>query len=123
MGYAYSLGMIEKISEAGFKMGRFYIVAPENACSGEINLKNFEEVWQFGSNEANDLIWEQDGVAPQCPVKGLRPNPGTADLQGRIYIPSGDPNRDFLAAHSISSYEWIFTTLTIGRPGYVKERK
>ena len=56
-------------------LGRFYVIAPENACSGEIDLDAFEEVWQYGSNlgEPNaDPIHQQDGVAPQCAVNGLK---------------------------------------------------
>lgn len=37
--------------------GRIYIIAPENACSGGANWAQFEEVWQYGSN--NNL---EDGL-------------------------------------------------------------
>lgn len=49
MGYAYALGMAD-ILKGKIPVGRFYIIAPENACSGDIDLNAFEEVWQYGSN-------------------------------------------------------------------------
>ncbi len=33
-------------------LGRFYIIAPENAEAGEINLNDFEEVWHYGDQQA-----------------------------------------------------------------------
>ncbi len=92
MGYAYSLGIIEKIIEERDKEGgiklqfdRFYIIAPENAGTNSSReffdkdiLEAFTEVWQYGSkrdyptpikdNEGRideDSIKEQDDVAPQ----------------------------------------------------------
>ena len=105
--------------------GRFYVIAPENACSGEIDLDAFEEVWQYGSNlgEPNaDPIHQQDGVAPQCAVKGLKEiDAKYKERRGRAFIPKGEP-KGFLTSHSIGNYKWIFTR---GKeaPGYVKPRK
>jgi hypothetical protein len=122
LGYAYALGMIEKIKAAGFKLGRFYIIAPENASSGQVNLADFEEVWQYGSDNKRDDLWEQDGIAPQSAVVGL-PDDGTIENRfGRVYIPKNDPNRDFVGAHSISSYGWIFLITNPQTPGYVRNR-
>jgi len=70
MGFAYSLGMIEEIQKAQIHVGRFYIIAPENGCSGSVP-NNIEEAWQYGSNEDLDPIREQDGIAPQCKVGGI----------------------------------------------------
>jgi hypothetical protein len=34
MGFAYSLGMIEELQKEGVEIGNYYVIAPENACSG-----------------------------------------------------------------------------------------
>ncbi len=123
MGYAYALGMIQILKTGTIPLGRFYCVAPENACSGDINLNDFKEVWQYGTNEAVDLVWEQDGVAPQCPIKGLESNTSTS---GRVYLPNNFYPKTFLGCHSISNYGWIFTDIIYNpnKPnGYVKPRK
>jgi hypothetical protein len=31
----------------GLNFGRFYIFAPENASSGEVNVDEWQEIWQF----------------------------------------------------------------------------
>ena len=124
MGYAYALGMID-ILKGKIPLGRFYIIAPENAAAGDINLNDFEEVWQYGANlgEPNaDPIHLQDGVAPQAPVKGLDKikNP-ILEKMGRAFIPNGEP-KGFLQSHSIGNYKWIFKQ-TSDKEGYVKPRK
>ena len=107
-------------------LGRFYVIAPENACSGEIDLDAFEEVWQYGSNlgEPNaDPIHQQDGVAPQCAVKGLKGiEIKYKEKRGRAFIPKGEP-KGFLQSHSIGNYKWIFNKLKLDDDGYVKPRK
>ena len=126
MGYAYALGMIQILKTGAIPLGRFYCVAPENACSGDINLNDFKEVWQYGTNEAppeqgGDLVWEQDGVAPQCPIKNIGSRlSGT--LNGRVYLPQDFYPKTFLGCHSISNYGWIFNIKT-DKDGYVKARK
>jgi len=121
MGYAYSLGMIDELKAQGYKLGRFYIWAPENASSGSVTSSDFEnkEVWQYGSNEESlkDKKWLEDGVAPQAPVGNI----GTS----RVYIPEdGSAPQGFLESHSVSNYKWIFTKLTDPNKdkGYVKNR-
>ena len=122
MGYAYALGMVD-VLKGKVQLGRFYILAPENAAAGDINLNDFEEVWQYGANLGEpgaDPLHMQDGVAPQTPVKEI------ADLQlkrkgGRAFIPNGEP-KGFKASHSIGNYKWIFTTLQKEEKGYVKPR-
>ncbi len=104
--------------------GRFYVIAPENACSGEIDLDAFEEVWQYGSNlgePGEDPIHQQDGVAPQCAVRGLKNirNP-ILEKKGRAFIPKGEP-KGFLQSHSIGNYKWIFERKQ-NETGYVKSR-
>ena len=88
-------------------------------------MKRFEvieEVWQYGSNEDKDPLWEQDGVAPQCPVQGLTMDQ-TNPKYGRINIPNDWDNRDFIGAHLIENYTWIFKRITNPKSsGYVKKR-
>jgi hypothetical protein len=119
MGYAYAQGVIDELKShlaPGVKFGIFYILAPENACSAStFNMSIFENVWQYGSDEAemSTKPWELDGIAPQCKVTGLPDD-------NRIHIYPTDPNRDFLGAHYGSSYEWIFK-IKSGK-GYVSKR-
>jgi hypothetical protein len=119
MGFAYALGIVDILKQAGVPLGRFYIFAPENACSGEVNINEWEEVWQYGSDEANDPVWVQDGVAPQCKISGLL---DMINKSGRAYVPS-TAKRGFVNSHKIENYEWIFTTIKDGDKGYVKPRK
>jgi len=125
-GYAYTLGMCDAL-KGKIHFGRLYCVAPENACSGQITLTDFEEVWQYGSNEDpinGDLVWEQDGVAPQCAVQGITKLPKLATIGGRVFIPNTWSHREFLGAHYIDNYIWIFSELIPNdfRGGYVKPR-
>lgn len=78
MGYAHAIGVLSGLMEGengesfmadDNTFGHFYIIAPENACSGaDVNLGNvasnlsldrFENVWQYGTEE-----WQTDGEAP-----------------------------------------------------------
>ena len=125
MGYAYALGMVD-ILKGKVPLGRFYIIAPENAEAGEINLNDFEEVWQYGSNlgEPNaDPLHQQDGVASQTPVRGLKEiKDPIREKRGRAFIPDGEP-KGFLQSHSIGNYKWIFKIENATLKGYVKPRK
>lgn len=120
MGFAYSLGMIEVLKNAGIKIGMFYVIAPENACSGSVPKGLEESTWQYGSDEVKDPIEVQDGVAPQCPIDGL-------SRKRRVFIPVEDRKKNkeeeklgFKASHSIINYEWIFKK---EKEGYVVPRK
>jgi len=97
---------------------RFYIIAPENVYlperSGGNDLNWFEEIWQYGTNEASDPYKDRDGVAPQCAIQGL-------PSFKRVFIPETE-KRDFLNSHYICNYHWIFS-LTSGRRGYISKRK
>lgn len=121
MGYAYALGIVEalKVSGKKFNFGRFYSIAPENAVSGGYDWGEFEEVWQYGSNEKTP-VWEQDGVAPQTRMPNIdKPYPKTKT--GRVYFPDNDNPKDFLGCHYIRSYSWIFAK-KLNDQGYVKPR-
>ena len=131
MGYAYSLGMIEKIKAAGIKLGRYYILAPENACSGGTDWKVFTEAWQYGSNLGepnNDPMYLQDGVAPQCECANLSASNGQINTAngsqiktGRVFIPMSVTTKGFVGSHSISNYGWIFNKQST-EDGYIKKR-
>jgi hypothetical protein len=115
--FAYALGVIEEIKTQmpDITLGGFYIIAPENGCSGEVNVSDWQEIWQYGSDEENDPLDKQDGVAPQCPVNNIGDN--------RAFIPN-DVKKGFISSHSIENYKWIFTKpQKKGDPGYVTPRK
>ena len=119
MGYAYSLGFIEEIKDK-VVFGKMYIIAPESACVDGFDWTLFQEVWQYGSNldqKDPDPIWEQDGVAPQCQVKGLE----KVDLKkgGRAFIPKDWPRKNFIDSHQPYNYYWMFERIKLGENGYV----
>jgi hypothetical protein len=122
MGFAYAQGIIEVLKMANIKRGRYYILSPENGCSGNVNTGDFEEVWQYGSNlgETNaDPLYLQDGVAPQCGVGGLPTN-------NRVFIPKQVSfTKDFVNCHILDNYGWIFNIKNVAgqNQGYVKPRK
>lgn len=122
MGYAYALGFIDAI-QGKVIFGKMYIIAPENACVGGTDWSQFEEVWQYGSNldQPNpDPVWEQDGIAPQCQVKGLEKVPPTKG--GRAFIPKDWPTKNFVDSHMLFNYFWMFNRIKKGEPGYIKPR-
>jgi hypothetical protein len=113
MGFAYAQGLINVLRNK-LPFGRFYIIAPENPASGEqLLLTEWQDVWQYGSNETLDPIDKQDGVAQQAPVPGIQGK--------RAFIPSNAP-KSFQDCHSIDNYIWIFD-LNIDDDGYVTPRK
>ena len=119
MGFAYAQGIIQVIEEAihsktlYIHLGGYYIIAPENGCSGRVEPTLWDEIWQYGSNEQSDLLKEQDGVAPQCKV-------GNLDNTQRAFIPNTEP-RGFIESHKIKNYQWIFNIKQEQR-GYVTSR-
>jgi hypothetical protein len=125
-GYAYALGIIDALKASGqnYKFGRFYGVAPENACSGSADFNSFEEVWQYGSNEGSDKVWEQDGVAPQCEILGFS-SISSSVKHARVYFPDKLNPKTFLDCHYIDNYYWLFSiSYDKNTPnGYVKPRK
>ncbi len=119
MGYSYALGFIDAI-KGKVVFGKIYIIAPENACVGGTDWSMFEEVWQYGSNldQPNpDPVWEQDGIAPQCQVKGLETVP--PGKGGRAFFPKGWPNKNFVDSHMLYSYFWMFECIKQGENGYI----
>lgn len=119
MGYAYSLGFIEEL-KGKVVFGKVYILAPENGCLDSVDWNMFEEVWQYGSNLGEkdaDPVWEQDGVAPQCKVKGLENLPPCKG--GRVCIPKDWPDKNFIDSHQLYNFYWIFERIKKGEAGYI----
>ena len=103
MGFAYSLGMIE-VMRGNINFGSFYIIAPENANAGRVIPKEWQSVFQYGSNfnkGERDAPCLQDGVAPQTPVAGIQKNQ-------RIYTPVVNyTKKGFFDSHFIGYFTWI----------------
>jgi len=120
MGFAYAQGVIEALKESGLNigLGGYYIIAPENACAGTVNVNEWQQIWQYGSDELNHPIHKQDGVAPQCQIQSLYDVPNKS---GRAYIPE-DVSQGFVSSHSVENYKWIFTR-KMYENGYVMPRK
>ncbi len=119
MGYAYTLGLIETIKDH-VVLGKFYMLAPENAGYKGLDWNTFEEVWQFGSNLGQkdaDALCYQDGVAPQATVWGI--DAQQSNHVGRICSPYNWPNKHFVHSHMVYSYDWIFDRIQKGQPGYI----
>lgn len=117
MGFAYSLGIVEELRDR-IHFGGFYIIAPENAKSGEIRQEEWQQIWQYGSNfnpDQLDAPCLQDGVAPQTKVKGLGDDK-------RVYIPRAlYVRKGFFDSHFIGYYTWILD-IPPGKKGYVRQR-
>jgi hypothetical protein len=109
MGYAYTLGIIEKIIEekTPIVFGKIYIIAPENAMAGNnTNWEYFQEVWQIGSNLNTahpDPVWKQDGVAPQSSITGI----SKIQKGGNLHFPD-TIKTGFFRSHLPINYFWIF---------------
>jgi len=117
MGYAYALGIIDKM-RGKINFGGFYIIAAENAESGKVDEEDWKEIWQFGSDfEAHKLSAPclLDGIAPQTKADGLSP-------RRRVYIPEKYYTRmGFFDSHFIGHYTWIFD-IPKGNAGYIEQR-
>jgi hypothetical protein len=117
MGYAYALGIIEHL-RGKINFGGFYIIAPENASSGSIRMKEWQEVWQYGSNlehrnPAAPCL--QDGIAPQVKCGGLKST-------NRVFFPRYLYRKQgFFDSHFVGYYTWIFSIPTNSK-GYVRQR-
>ncbi len=118
MGYAYALGMIEVLKDH-VVFGNMYILSPENGGQDGADWTQFQQAWQYGSNldQPNpDPIWEQDGIAPQCEVKGMIYD----SKHGRAFIPKTWAKKNFVDSHMPYNYDWIFERIKKGEAGYIE---
>jgi hypothetical protein len=117
MGFAYAQGIINQM-RGNIQFGGFYIIAPENASSGKVDVSEWKEIWQYGSNlgqKKQDPPCLQDGVAPQTAVGGLTNT-------NRIFIPdSAYTTKGFFDSHFIGYYKWILDILP-GKKGSIRRR-
>ena len=130
MGFAHAVGMADAIITKDIlapnnKLGNFYIIAPENACSAEEFTPNiFDQVWQYGTVEPSlakpnpNRLVQNDGVAPQCGVKDLD---WSNSNYARIGFPVNSDKLNFFDAHSIISYSWVLN-ISSKRLGHVENR-
>ncbi len=117
MGYAYALGITDEL-RGKINFGGFYILAPENAESGKVNMAEWKEIWQYGSDfDENKFISPclLDGIAPQTKAGGL-------NKENRVFIPDNLYKRKgFFDSHFVGYYTWIFK-LDEDEPGYIRQR-
>lgn len=117
MGYAYSLGIIDEL-RGKINFGGFYIIAPENAEAGKVNMAEWEEIWQYGSDFNENKFKSPcllDGIAPQTKAGGLK-------SRNRAFIPDDlYKKKGFFDSHFVGYYTWIFK-LPNDVPGYIKQR-
>lgn len=112
MGFAYAQGMIDEL-RGKINFGGLYIIAPENAESGNVNSDEWGEIWQYGVSE-KEAPCLQDGVAPQSLVGNLPNNK-------RIFIPEQYYKRKgYFDSHFIGYYTWIFD-IPQGENGSIKQ--
>ncbi len=117
MGYAYALGMLDEL-RGKINLGSFYIIAPENGESGKVNLKEWIDIWQYGSNlyaKYPDAPCLQDGVAPQSKVGGL-------NSSKIVFIPKKFDNiKGYFDSHFIGYYTWVFD-IPKNEKGYIRQQ-
>ncbi len=117
MGYAYSLGIVEEL-RGKINFGGFYIIAPENAEAGKVNMSEWEEIWQYGSDFNENKFKSPcliDGIAPQTKAGGLR-------VANRVFIPDDQyKKKGFFDSHFVGYYTWVFK-LEESEAGYIKQR-
>lgn len=117
MGFAYAQGMIQQL-RGKINFGGYYILAPENPSAGTVNLKEWKQVWQYGSNlnaKNQDAPCLQDGVAPQAAVKGL------SEAQ-RIYIPKKlFRHKGYFESHFVGWYNWVLA-IPPNQKGHIRQR-
>lgn len=110
MGYAYSLGFMDVV-QSHVKFGKMLTIAPESGGLEGRDWSLFKEVWQYGSNmdqPKGDVIYYQDGIAPQTAIKGLEQVP--TEKGGRVFIPLAWPKikKGFFRSHHLSFFQWFY---------------
>lgn len=101
----------------GHLFGRYYILAPENACSApSFPISDFEEIWQYGTVESGQpnphKTYENDGVAPQCGIPELD---WISEFYGRVRWLGLNEHLNFVDAHLVSNYLWVVNRSGRGR--------
>lgn len=136
MGYAHTKGVLDFLKPylaTGNTFGNFYVIVSENAKGQDtskdpiykLDFANFESVFQYGSNFTTDNsgnpiegYCRRDGVAPQVGINGLNP-------QNTIFIPTTSNYnwmRNFINAHKVENYTWLFTDKFLASRARVKKR-
>lgn len=116
MGFAYSLGIIDKL-RGKINFGGLYVIAPENAQAGKVNTKEWNDIIQYGcdllsKNKAPSCL--QDGIAPQSSIYGL-------SAKEHVYFPMNLKKRmGFLGSHFIGNYTWILD-IPINQKGHIQQ--
>ena len=110
MGYAYSLGLVSQLKNK-VKFGKMLAISPESGGFQGANWDLFDEVWQYGCNmgeKDSDVIFYQDGIAPQQTLKGLEEVP--INKGGRIYPPTlwSKKNKGFNRSHHLQWFQWFY---------------
>ena len=110
MGYAYSLGLVSQI-KTKVKFGKMLAISPESGGFQGADWNLFDEVWQYGCNmgeKESDVIFYQDGIAPQQTLKGLEKV--SINKGGRIYPPTSWPkkNKGFNRSHHLKWFQWFY---------------
>jgi len=117
MGFAYSQGIVE-VLRGKINFGGYYIIAAENGESGKINLSEWKDVWQYGSNfdqTKHDAPCLQDGIAPQKLIPGITVNK-------RIFIPKKLYRcKGYFDSHFIGYYTWVLD-IEKDKPGYIPKK-
>jgi hypothetical protein len=102
MGFAYSLGLLDELRRK-INFGGFYIIAPENAEAGKVNVSEWEDVVHYGCNLSGKNkvpACLQDGIAPQSNILGL-------SSKEHVYFPMELQKRmGYLGSHFIGNYVW-----------------
>jgi hypothetical protein len=110
MGYAYSLGLVSQI-KTKVKFGKMLAISPESGGFQGADWNLFDEVWQYGckmGEKESDVIFYQDGIAPQQTLKGLEKV--SINKGGRIYPPTSWPkkNKGFNKSHHLKWFQWFY---------------
>lgn len=117
MGFAYAQGMLEELKDK-INFGGYYIIAPENAAGGEVNINQWQEVWHYGVDLLGDSPDEpclQDGIAPQTEIQNF-------NLTHRVYFPKNQfKKKGFFNSHFIGYYTWLFT-IKENEKGFIRQR-
>ena len=116
MGFAYSLGILNEL-RGKINFGGFYIIAPENAEAGKVNVSEWKDIVHYGCNLSGKnkaAACLQDGIAPQSDIRGL-------SSRRHVYFPLELQKRmGYLGSHFVGNYVW---TLDIPKdqPGHIRQ--